>query len=265
MRSALTAALLLAAGCGDPPPARVLSVTVEPSDPLDAGDAEDFLRLAERLSPGGLAALRHELPDRADWPATSTRTVADLAGREDDRLRAELAGRALARMLADDPGARRWLDALGWSAGRFASVGASLGMAAVAGDLPDDRRLRAWCAAAEADAAALAGDGRVFCSLSPAERVAVLRRAACLPRRALLRAVLSVPPGNLSLVRGLVPRLNAVLPAGFDRTALDRLLSDRELRGVPFFDADPDRDDAALRWTGTKIVTGTAVVAGRPR
>ena len=133
MRSALTAALLLAAGCGDPPPARVLSVTVEPSDPLDAGDAGDFLRLAERLPTGGLAALRHAVPDLPDWPATSTRTVADLAGREDDRLRAELAGRALARTLADDPGARRWLDALGWSAGRFASVGAGLGVAAVAG------------------------------------------------------------------------------------------------------------------------------------
>ena len=83
----------------------------------------------------------------------------------------------------------------------------------------------------------------------------MLRRAACLPRRALLDAILSVPSENRALAEVFAPRMAAVIPAGFDRTALDRLLSEGDRRGVPFFDPDPARDDAALRWTGREIVT----------
>ena len=254
MRPALAAATLLAAGCADPPPARVLSVTVDAADPLTAADADDFLRLAETLPPGSMENLRLALPDRPDWPANATRTVADLADREAARLRRDLAGRALARRLADDAGVRRLLDELGWSAGRFASVGASIGVAAVAGDLPDDDRLRRLRADAALECERLAADGRVLGSLVPADRDAVLRRAACLPRRALLDAVLSVPAENRALANALAPRLAAALPSGFDRDALDRLLPEADRRGVPFFDPDPTRDDAALRWTGREIV-----------
>ena len=247
----------LAVGCANPPPARVLSVTVEASEPLSDADVTDFRRLAEALPDGALAGLAAALPGPPHWPGDSTRTVADLAAAEADRLTRDLRGPALATTLAGDPGARRLLDDLGWSAGRFASVAASLGVAAVAADLPDDRRLRRWLAGAEADAAALAADGRVFSRLIPAERASVLRRAACLPRRVLLAAALAVPPGNRAVAAG--PDLAGVLPAGFDRSALDRLLTDSQRHGVPFRDPDPARDDAALRWTGR------AVVAGPPR
>ena len=100
----------------------------------------------------------------------------------------------------------------------------------------------------------MTADGRVFAALAPADREAVLRRAACLPRRALLDAVLSAPAENRALADDLAPRLAAALPGGFDRSALDRLLSEGARRGVPFVDPDPALDDAALRWTGGRIV-----------
>ena len=232
----------------------MLSVRVDAADPLSAADAADFLRLAESLPPGSLASLADALPAPPDWDPASTRTVADLAAREADRLRTGLHGRELADRLAASPGAVRLLDGLGWSAGRFASVGASFGLARVAGDLEVRRRWERVRAEAVADAAALAADGRVFASLTEVHRAAVLRRAACLPRRVLLDAIAAVPAENRDLAAGHADRLAAVLPAGFDRSAPDRLLTDRERAGVPFAEPDPTRDDAALWWDGATIV-----------
>ena len=260
----LAAAVVAAvtAGCGDPPPARVLSVTVDAADPLAAADVERFLRLAERLPAGALDDLAACLPSPPEWDERSTRTVADLAAREADRLESDLTGRESAARLGADAGAVRLLAGEGWSPGRFASVGAALAVAAVAADPPDGRALRRWHAAAESAAANLAADGRVFAALADGERAEVLRRAACLPRRALLAAALSVPAENRATIFTHADRLAAVLPGGFDRSALDRLLPAADRTGAPFREPDETRD-ALLRFVDGRFVTvGTPAMRG---
>ena len=253
MRAPFAAALLWLAGCGGAEEPRVLSVIVRPGEPVTAADADDFLRLAAVLGPDRLTPLADCRPDAAEWPPDSTRTVADLAAADRARLERGLTGTALAAALLDDPTATRLLGELGWSAGRFASVGAALGVARTAEALPDARELRRLRGEAERNLAALAADGRVFGPLPPAVRAAVTRRAAWVPRFVLLEALLAAPPGTRELVRGRRDELAAVLPAGFDATALDRLLSDRERSAVPFHEPDPLRDDAALRWDGEAV------------
>ena len=258
MRSRLAAVVLLFAGCGGIDEPRVLSVIVRPGEPVTAADADDFLRLAIALGPDRLKPLADCRPDAVRWPPDSTRTVADLAAADRARLERELTGTALAAALLDDPTATRLLGELGWSAGRFASIGAALGVARTAEALPDVRELRRLRGEAERNLAVLAADGRVFGTLPAAERAAVMRRAAWVPRFVLLDALLAVPPGTRELVRERRERLAAVLPAGFDATALDRLLSDRERSAVPFHEPDPLRDDAALRWDGEEVVARPA-------
>ena len=257
LAAALLSAAALAAGCAEADPPRVLSVTVSADDPVSDADAADFLRLAAALGADRLAPLAAVRPEPGiDWPAGSTRTVADLAAATRDRAARRLTGPALTEALRSDRTAARWLDETGWSAGRFASIGAALGVAAVRNDLPDDRELKRLRAEAGRNLAALAADHRVFGSLDSSEAAAVRRRAAWAPRAVLLEALLDVPAENRTLARERADNLAAVLPAGFDRSALDRLLSDRERFAVPFTDPDPARDDARLRWDGREVRTG---------
>ena len=258
MRVPIFAALLLLAGCGGTEEPRVLSVVVRPGEPVTAADADDFLRLAAVVGPDRLTPLENCRPDAPDWPAGSTRTVADLAAADRARLERGLTGTALAAALREDSTATRLLGELGWSAGRFASVGAALGVAQTAEALPDGRELRRLRGEAERNLAALAADGRVFGTLPAAERAAVARRAAWVPRFVLLDALLAAPPATRELVRERREELAAVLPAGFEATALDLLLSDRERSAVPFHEPDPLRDDAALRWDGEEVVARPA-------
>ena len=251
--AACLCALLGAAGCGPSPPPPRLSVRVEPHEPLRTADFDDFLRVAEALGPDRLAPLREVLPAPADWPAGSTRTVAGLAeelreGVRRKRLGADLAA-SLDRTRTGPPLVRQ----VGWSTGRFASVGAAVGLAAVANDLTDELELRRLRAEAERKLVALFRDQRVFRTLDGAEAAAVRRRAAWIPRLELIDAALNCPPENRKLVSRRFDRLAPLLPAGFDRTALDRLLTDRERSAIPFHEPDAARDDALLRWDGTAV------------
>ena len=255
--AALSCVLLLGAvGCaGEKPPPRVLSVRATPGTPLSERDAEDFLRLAAVLGPEALAPLAAVRPDPPEWPDDSTRTVAGLAAGTREAVDEAFLAPDLAAALAAEPSARRFLDELGWSPGRFASIGGALGAALIADDLPDEREIRRLRADAAAPLAALAGDRRVFASLIAAERAAVGERAAWIPRAALLDALLACPPENRRLARAHAATLRDLFPDGFDRFALDRLTTERQRAAVPFHEPDADRDDANLWWDGARIVT----------
>ena len=233
-------------------------MTVEATEPLAEADIVDFLRLAETLGPEALVPLAEARPAAPDWPADSTRTVAGLAAREDREVRRRLLGTSLANSLADSGSAPRFLDELGWSAERFASIGAALGLASVANDLTDERELRRLRAEADRRLEPLADDHRVFGALSEADAAAVRRRAAWIPRAILLDALLNCPPENRRSARAHAAPLAALLPDVFDRSALDRLLSDRERSAVPFHEPNPERDDARLRWDGSAVVWTTS-------
>ena len=244
-----------AGGCAsEEPPPRVLSVRATPETRLSGRDAADFLRLAAALAPEALAPLTAVRPDPPEWPDGSTRTVAGLAAATRKRVDDGFLAPGLAAALADRPSARRFLHELGWSPGRFASIGGALGVALIANDLPDEREVESLRADAAAPLAALAEDHRVFASLSEAERTAVRERAAWIPRAALLDALLGCPPENRRLARTHAAALRDLFPDGFDRSALDRLTTERQRSAVPFHEPNADRDDANLWWDGARIV-----------
>ncbi len=201
-----------------------------------------------------MSSLADARPEVSDWPADSTRTVAGLAAREQRAVQERMTGAGFAATLTGTRPASSLLEELGWSARRFSSVGAALGFAAAANDLPDERELRRLQREAARQLAPLADDHRVFITLTAADAAAVRRRAAWIPRSGLLDALLNVPIENRRFARVHADKLAAVLPAGFDRTALDRLLSDRERSAVPFHEPVPDRDDALLRWNGAAVI-----------
>ncbi|MFH5802578.1 hypothetical protein [Alienimonas sp. DA493] len=259
MRTSLAAAVgltvgLTLAGCGEPPPVRTLSVRIDAATPVSERDFADFLRLAETLGPEGMASLAEALPSAPDWPAASTRTVAALAEAEDHAVRDRLRGSALAASLAKSPRAPGWLKELGWSAERFASIAAAIGVATAVNDLPDERELQRLRGEAAMRLAPLADDHRLFGRLPEADAAAVRRRAAWIPRSILLEALIACPAENRRLARVHAAELADVLPPDFDRRALDRLLTDRERAAIPFHESNPERDDARLRWDGAAVV-----------
>ena len=245
----IAAALAAAAGCGSEPEPRVLSVTVSAADPLDPTDVTLFLHLAERVPGEATGALAGALPVAPSWSPTDTRTVADLASREARELGANLQGPTAAEALSRCLLVKR----AGWSPERWASLGASLGVARVALGLSDTAFLNRLRRRAELDVAELAADGRVFARLNSTEQATVLRRAAAVARLALLDAVLSVPAENLRLVADREDELRAVLPDAFGASALHALLPEADRRGVPFVLADPAADDGRLRFDGTDL------------
>ncbi|QDT17544.1 hypothetical protein [Alienimonas californiensis] len=261
MRTRLAAAVALiaawtGAGCSEAPRPRTLSVRADAATPLSERDFADFLRLAETLGPERMQPLAAALPTAADWPAESTRTVAVLAAEQERDVRERLRGSDFAAALATTPRAPGWLEELGMSAERFASIGAAIGLATAANDLPDERELKRLRGEAIRRMAPLADDHRLFGRLLEADAAAVRRQAAWIPRAALLEALLECPPENRRLARVYGDRLAEALPEGFDHTALDRLLTDRERAAIPFHETNPERDDARLYWNGAAVVVG---------
>ncbi|NNJ24599.1 hypothetical protein [Alienimonas chondri] len=246
---------LFGAGCQEKPPPRILSVAAESTTPLRERDVDEFLWLASMLSEEELEVLAEARPTLSDWPSESTRTVSVLTANERRAIEEGLRGSSLAETVAARPDGPRLLEELGWSAERFASVGAALGFAATANDLLDERELRRLQDEAQRQLVRLEADHRVFHQLSEADTAAIRRRAAWIPRAALLDAILGSSPENRRLALHRGNDLAAVLPDGFDRTALDRLLSDRERSAIPFHEPKAERDDALLRWDGAAIVS----------
>ncbi|MEM9702677.1 MAG: hypothetical protein AAF907_09560 [Planctomycetota bacterium] len=256
--AAVSLVLSLLAGCGEEePPPRVLSVLVDADDPLSDQDVRDFLRLAATLSAEELALLAEARPAMSIWPADSTRTVAGLAENERRVSRDRLHGADFAEAIRRSPKVARHLERIGWSAERFASVGTAIGFAAAANDLHDRGELKRLRDEARHKLTPLETDHRSLRRLSGPDLAAIRRRAAWIPRAALLEAVLGSPPENRRLALQYSDQLAETLPPGFDRTALDRLLSDRERSAIPFHEPDPTRDDALLRWDGSRVVSAT--------